>query len=227
MLTGDFTAENNGKGERQIMITGIIRRIRVGTAAVMLFLLMPVLAGCTRQEPEIILSKNENESEEYSDSTSEPEAEDSDQELQLSSVFVYVCGAVQNPGVYELPNDSRVYQAIEMAGGFTAEASLVSVNQAEKVEDGQQVRIPTLEEASGPLETAGQTDGNEEDPRININTADSTQLMQLSGIGETRALDIISYREQNGSFDSVEEIKKVSGIGDKTYEKIKDDITVS
>lgn len=198
-------------------------RKAIAKTVLVLFLLLIMLSGCAPQETEIALNRDtsDNSGQPVQSETEKPASDDGQE--QNTAVFVYVCGAVQNPGVYELPEGCRVYQAVEMAGGFTEDASLVSVNQAQLLEDGQQVRIPTQEE-----ETAG--GGSQDtaaDQRININSADSAELTRLSGIGESRAMDIISYREQNGPFKSTEEIKNVSGIGDKTYEKIKENITVN
>lgn len=137
-------------------------------------------------------------------------------------ICVYVCGAVVNPGVVELPWDSRVADALEACGGFTEDARRDVINLAEKVTDQDMVRIPSLDEDIFSAET-GQ---REKDGKININTADVSQLITLSGIGESRARDIITYREANGDFASTEDIKKVPGIKESIYSKICDKITV-
>lgn len=144
--------------------------------------------------------------------------------------FVDVCGAVRNPGVYELPPDSRIFEAVAMAGGFTEEASRDYLNQAQKIEDGMQIKIPTKEEADGLLlkgedsKAGGLT--SQDDGRININTASKEQLLNLPGIGEAKAASIISYREQNKGFSAIEEIMNVEGIKDGLYAKIKDKIKI-
>lgn len=144
--------------------------------------------------------------------------------------FVDVCGAVRNPGVYELPPDSRIFEAVAMAGGFTEEACRDYLNQAQKIEDGMQIRIPTQEEVSslnlgGEVSKEGGFTG-QDDGRININTASKEQLCSLPGIGEAKAESIISYREQNNGFSAMEEIMNVEGIKDGLYAKIKDKIKI-
>ena len=145
------------------------------------------------------------------------------------SIFVYVCGAVVNEGVYELEAGSRVYEAIDSAGGMTEEAAGEYLNLAEMVSDGERIYVPTEEELDeGSISISIPGDSSEESTGglVNINTASADQLMTLSGIGEKKAEDIISYRNSNGNFGSIEDIKNVSGIGDSTFEAIKDSITV-
>ncbi|MCR5595430.1 MAG: helix-hairpin-helix domain-containing protein [Lachnospiraceae bacterium] len=149
-------------------------------------------------------------------------------------VFVHVCGAVKEPGVYEMDPEDRVYNAIDAAGGFTDEAATDYVNLAMVISDGMKLDIPTadeveaLEEAGiSAVEYRGNAPAAAESPGlININTADKTALMGITGIGETKAEAIIAYREAHGNFGSIEDIKNVTGIGDSTYNKFKDEITV-
>lgn len=156
--------------------------------------------------------------------------------------FVHICGAVACPGVYLLPEGSRIYQAVEMAGGFLADADQEGINLAQMVADGMKVTVFTEEEAetaaegsgilypeanpSGRDRTGAGTAALAQKPKVNINTAGKEELMTLRGIGESRAEDIIAYREKHGSFQKIEEIMKVSGIKDAAFEKIKEDITV-
>ncbi len=149
------------------------------------------------------------------------ETDSSAADSSAEQICVYVCGAVAKPGVYTLPGGSRVYEAILMAGGLTAEADERAVNQAEVLRDGQQVTVFTRVEAE-ELQENEALPGN----RVNINTAGVSELTRLSGIGESRAKDIIAYREAHGAFEAPEDIMKVSGIKEAVYEKIKDDITV-
>ncbi len=183
------------------------------------------------------------------------------------TIYVDICGAVANPGVYELSSDSRVFQAIEKAGGYLPEAAASYLNRARSLFDGQQIYVPTQEEvdsqtipptqdgvAQGTTQTgddtgntasgAGNTDGTgsnsqpasdsqggtaaatSSDARINLNTADVSQLTTLTGVGESKALAIIAYREENGPFTSIEDIMNVPGIKEGTYEKIKDKIAI-
>ena len=168
----------------------------------------------------------------------------SDTSISPSNVqecYVYVCGAVKEPGVYAMEPGRRVFEAIEAAGGFTEQACTEYVNQATTIADGLQIWIPTREEAkkagwqypqgqsaggdvgNGSGGTSGKAAGTS---LVNINTADSGQLCRLSGIGEAKAQAIIAYREAHGNFAKKEDIMKVAGIKQSGYEKIKDQITV-
>ncbi len=139
---------------------------------------------------------------------------------------VYVCGYVNSPKVVTLKKGSRVVDAVELAGGVSSEADINSVNFAAFIEDGQKIYIPKEGETVDKIEFTEQNNSIENNSLININKADISQLQLLPGIGETIAQYIIDYRLQNGDFKSIEEIKNVSKIGDKTFEKIKDRITV-
>ena len=171
----------------------------------------------------------------------------SDKEMQQAMIYVDVCGAVANPGVFQLAAGSRVFQAIEAAGGYLPEAVLTCVNRAGVLTDGQQLYILTQEERErqglDPAEMAKASDGQmngsagtgqntgmaaqvQQDNRININTADEAQLTTLTGIGATRAQAIIAYREENGPFAAIEDIMNVQGIKEGTFAKIKDEIVV-
>ncbi len=149
------------------------------------------------------------------------------------TIFVHVCGAVRAPGVYELKSGSRVYEAVQAAGGFTDDAEENYVNQAQILSDGVKLTIPTVEEAlampEGGIDTqaAGTAGQPADDGRININTASQQELCTIPGIGATRAAAIVQYRQEHGSFGSVEDIMKVTGIKEGTYEKIKDSIKVN
>ena len=171
----------------------------------------------------------------------------SDKEMQQAMIYVDVCGAVVNPGVFQLAAGSRVFQAIEAAGGYLPEAALTCVNRAGVLTDGQQLYILTQEEMErqglDPAEMAKASDGQmngsagtgqntgmtaqvQQDNRININIADEAQLTTLTGIGATRAQAIIAYREENGPFAAIEDIMNVQGIKEGTFAKIKDEIVV-
>lgn len=160
--------------------------------------------------------------------------------------FVHVCGEVEDPGVYELLQGQRVFEAVELAGGFTADAAENFLNLAEPVWDGMKILVPDKtmvpedyeaglltgagHDTSGPNAagggTAGGGDADKIQARVNINTAGKEELMTLRGIGQARAEDIISYRQQRGGFGSIEDIMEVPGIKDAAFQKIKDHITV-
>lgn len=168
---------------------------------------------------------------EPSDTDSETTAR-ADENTQ-KTICVFVCGEVQQEGVYELPEDARVNDALQMAGGFSKAASKDAVNLAERVVDGQRIYFPSAEEVENrtwDAETA-QSDSDvssqaEKAHKININTADKEELMTLSGIGEAKADAVIAYREKHGSFQNIDEIMNVSGIGENLFEKIKEKICV-
>ena len=150
-----------------------------------------------------------------------------------SPIYVQVTGAVKQPGVYELSKGARVFEAIEKAGGMTEDAKAESINQALEVSDGDMIVLYTQQEwqqmqtDNGAEKTAQSASyESEDDERININTASLEQLCSISGIGQSRAQSIITYREQNGAFGSIEEIMKVSGIKEGLFQKIKDKIKV-
>jgi competence protein ComEA len=140
-------------------------------------------------------------------------------------VRVYVSGAVTHPDVYELPPESIIKDAIEAAGGATNEADLDRINLALSVADGQHIYVPHQGEESPPISppteppdtASGQTGG-----KININTASQSEIESLPGIGPSRAQGIIEARP----YDSIEDIQKVPGIGEVTFQKLKDLITV-
>ncbi|WP_049945373.1 helix-hairpin-helix domain-containing protein [Butyrivibrio sp. AC2005] len=162
------------------------------------------------------------------------------------TIMVHVCGAVLCEGVYELPAGSRVVDAIKAAGGFMQDADSEFVNQALILEDGVKIKIPTTEETltagtagvsdemNPGSDTAGitgmsttdESSSSENGGKVNINTATESELCTIPGIGPGRAKNIISYREEKGKFGTIEDIKKVSGIKDKFFSKIKDHITV-
>lgn len=170
-----------------------------------------------------------------------------------SKIYVYICGAVVNAGVVSGGADMRLYQAVELCGGFIDEADGTRVNLAMQLKDGDKIYIPyayddisltdemnngcnpnatgisgsNTENSGGNSESSGgNTGGTGSSNLININKASKSELMQLSGIGEARALDIISYREKYGAFKRIEDIKNVSGIKDAAFNKIKDYICV-
>lgn len=160
------------------------------------------------------------ESDEPDSAAEEPPSEvpeEAPADSQTGTIVVYICGAVVQPGVYELPEGSRVIHAIEAAGGLLEDADPHKVNQASLLADGEQVRIWTKEEAK---------DTEEADGRVNLNQATVAELMQLPGIGEAKANAIAAYREEHGHFQSIEDIMKISGIKESVFSQIKDLITV-
>ena len=199
------------------------------TVFVMVFV---VLSGCGTRTVEVTQVRPE---ESCSSAASEEdfyfpdESADSGNEAP-DLIKVFVCGAVEQPGVYSVPAGSRLFEAIGLAGGMRADADPDYLNQARVLTDGEQIRVPTRAETEGmeaPPAQAASVGGGNSDGKVNINTADIEELQTLSGIGEARAKAIISYRETNGAFERIEEIMNVSGIKTALFNTIKDDITVS
>lgn len=173
-------------------------------------------------------------------------AEESDKEKETQGggkIFIDIAGEVKNPGVYEVTSDSRIFEAIEKAGGLTEKADTTNVNQAETVKDGQKISIPkkgataqssggsggeSSQTTSAPASNAQTSTGT--DPasgtKININSADSSQLQTINGIGPSTAEKIIRYRTSKGAFKSIDDLKKVNGIGDKKLEKLRPYVTI-
>lgn len=163
-----------------------------------------------------------------------PPEQAEEQEPVQEIIIVDIKGAVKNPGVYQAEADMRVIDIIDSAGGLSETADPDRVNLSERVADQMVIYIPAVGEASdvpvaAPENTlAEQGNGNEEagTEKVDINTADVVLLQTLNGIGEKKAALIIAYREENGSFQTIEEIMEVSGIGEKTFEGFKDLIMV-
>lgn len=158
----------------------------------------------------------------------------------LHTVFVFVSGAVLNPGVYELPSDARVNDAIEKAGGFTDEAAPDAVNLARLLQDGEHIAIPTQAEVDQGIvhnEESGIAQASPATPEttpsqdssttvVNINNADEATLQQLPGVGPATATKIVANREEQGLFATPEDIMRVSGIGQKKFESMREFISV-
>jgi competence protein ComEA len=146
-----------------------------------------------------------------------------------SPLLVYVTGAVEKPGVYELPLNSRLQNAIELAGGLMPDADITAINMAEKVNDGQKIFVPLVGEITDPSPSASEKSGAAAaapSGPININTANAEELDTLPGIGPAKAAAIIEFRNANGPFESLEDLLEVPGIGEKICEDIQDLITI-
>ena len=159
--------------------------------------------------------------------------ESSAKSSSAAEVYVDVDGAVVRPGVYRLKDGARVSQAIDAAGGLTAEADVTGLNRASKITDGQKIYVPTVEEQQAVAADGGADGGavlasgaNDVAGLVNINTASAAELQTLSGIGPSMAQSIIDERTKNGAFASVDDLMRVSGIGEKKLAKIKDCICV-
>ena len=188
-----------------------------------MFLLFPlfVLTACTSRSDMVLeLEAQDNQPEALPSDTGEAVDEQNIPETEAlpEDIFVHICGAVVNPGVYVLSAGSRIFEGIEAAGGFSEDACEDFVNLAQTLQDGQRIVIPTVEEAEAAAQdSAYQEQWLPEEPqsadgRVNINTASEQELSAISGIGAGKAAAIVQYRQENGSFSSVEYIMKVSGI---------------
>jgi len=140
-------------------------------------------------------------------------------------IIVDVAGAVKNPKVVELPADSRVADAVTAAGGLTESADTSQVNQAAFLTDGEKIYIPEIDENNAEIKGFSGI-VSKDASKIDINTATSEELQTLDGVGPATAEKILDYRNDVGYFKKIEEIKNVDGIGEKTYENLKNDITV-
>ncbi|MEC1179865.1 helix-hairpin-helix domain-containing protein [Metasolibacillus meyeri] len=143
----------------------------------------------------------------------------------VSAVIVDIKGQVNFPGVYELTEEHRIIDAIQLAGGYTEQADTKMINHAQRLQDEMVIYVPFQgEEVEEHVNSI--TPQNKASTKVNINTADEAQLMTIPGVGPAKAQAIISYRNEAGKFQAIEDIKKVSGIGEKSFERIKDLIEV-
>lgn len=157
-------------------------------------------------------------------------AEVSEEEATTArTLFVHVSGCVANPGLTELPEGSRVADAIDACGGLTEEADAASVNLARTLSDGEQVIVSARKTDSAAAETVGgqsPATSTEAPAKVSINRASVEELTTLKGVGEATAEKIVAYRQKNGSFSTLEGLMEVSGIGEKKFEALKDQITL-
>lgn len=150
------------------------------------------------------------------------EEETSPTEDMEEVIYVHVCGAVKNPDVYETLVGTRVYEVITMAGGVTEDGMADALNLAELVSDGQRITVPTYAEAEDLQSESGYSSNG----LVNINEAGEDVLITLPGVGPAKAKSIIAYREENGSFQSIEDIMNITGIKEGLFNKIKDYISI-
>lgn len=190
------------------------------TAVVILIIIAVLFFGLKDKSKTI--SVQEAEAKSNSNTTSEESKE---------LVYVDVGGEVKSPGVYKVEKNSRIFEVISKAGGLTNKADTTNLNQAEVIKDGQKIEIPAKNQGNTPgTDSTAPAQSTETSSKtaavININSADSSQLQEIPGVGPATADKILNYRKENGSFKKKEDLKNVSGIGEKKYAKMKDKIIV-
>lgn len=159
--------------------------------------------------------------------TEEQNETDNSEKQMPDKVVVDVKGQVLVPGVYTLPQGSRVLDAIQLAGGILPSAEEKALNLAAKLVDEMVIYVPLIGETEGPLTIPSAPDSSStKSTLININSVDETTLMTLPGIGPSKAKAILAYREEKGLFQKIDELKEVSGIGDSTFDSLKDFISI-
>lgn len=168
--------------------------------------------------------------EETSLTTTAEVATDATKERAETMIYVDIKGAVKVPGIYQLKNQQRIWDALALAGGVSEEADTAQVNYAQKVKDQMIIYVPkkgeSVAQSLETLQESAPAQQNQEE-KINVNTATEAELQTISGIGAKKAQEIIRFRDEQGPFKTVEELKNVPGIGEKTVERLKDMLTVT
>jgi len=197
------------------------REILLTITTIILTILCIILAFKNKDTTKNLnLEKYENVLAKKKTQTDKEEQEDK----KKKKIFVDVKGQVTNPGIYEIDENTRLFQVIKKAGGTTNLADLNRLNLAQKVSDGIVIYIPKKGEKT-EINLNNNLIANTSAEKININTASATQLEELNGIGKVKANAIVEYREKHGPFKNIEDLKKVKGLGEKTIEKFKNQIT--
>ena len=183
-----------------------------------IFLLISYIKGGSKE-----LKKNNNESIFVEDENGE---EDKAIPLKSKEIVVEIKGEINKPNIYWLDEDGIIEDLIKEAGGLTDLADVSKINRAEKLKNHQSIIVPNKNDEKSASVSSVVTAGANKDGIVNINTATESELDTLPGIGPARARDIIKYREEKGGFNTVEDLKNIKGIGDKSFEDLKDKVTV-
>ncbi len=156
------------------------------------------------------------------------ESSNTEPSTEASTIIVQIAGEANKPDVYIVPEDTRLFQLVDKAGGFTDKADKDSLNLAKALTDGEKIVVNKIDDKVDKIDGLKENSnkGSEINERININTATAQELTQLEGIGEDLAENIIEFRNKWGDFTSISEIREVDGIGEGIYDKIKDSITI-
>ena len=214
------------------------QKIVMGMIIAVIVISIGVYGFFSIQKQNTVLNLNEMLVEENREEVNQ-EIDEVKEKEEVGNIVVHITGAVKNKGILRLPEGSRISDAIEAAGGETKEADLDSINLAYTLEDGKKIYIPSQEDKENneqkqyiTTESGDTTNIKEnskiegENEKVNINTANQSELETLPGIGSSLASRIIEYREQNGKFNSIEELKNVKGIGDAKFEDLKNSATI-
>ena len=184
------------------------------------------------REPEEIAAKEMLSPFSSSEENQLPEGNTVEEDARPKVMYTDIKGSVQDPGIYSFSSEERVYDVLKRAGGLLEEADSDRINFSAKIEDQQVLYIPAVgEELPEHLDQLASSEGKQstadcEPSKININTASPSELQQIPGIGSVKAQEIIRFREENGSFQKVEDLQEISGIGEKTVEKLKNFVTI-
>ncbi|EJY44281.1 MULTISPECIES: helix-hairpin-helix domain-containing protein [Enterococcus] len=184
------------------------------------------------REPEEIAAKEMLSPFSSSEENQLPEGNTVEEDVRPKFMYTDIKGSVKEPGIYSFSSEERVYDVLKRAGGLLEEADSDRINFSAKIEDQQVLYIPAVgEELPEHLDQLVSPEGKQstadsEPSKININTASPSELQQIPGIGSVKAQEIIRFREENGSFQKVEDLQEISGIGEKTVEKLKNFVTI-
>ena len=185
---------------------------------IFLFFLISYFSGGSSE-----LNKNDNESI-FVEENESMEVITKKEEKESIKIVVDIKGEIKNPNIYWLEEGCIIEDLINIAGGITEEGDLSKINRAQKLNDHEVVIIPNINDKESEIENIISSSNDKN--KVNINTASINELDTLSGIGPSKAEAIIKYREENGTFKSIEEIKNVTGIGEALFEKFKENITI-
>ncbi|MFS1152793.1 helix-hairpin-helix domain-containing protein [Enterococcus lactis] len=184
------------------------------------------------REPEEIAAKEILSPFSSSEENQLPEGNTVEEDARPKVMYTDIKGSVKEPGIYSFSSEERVYDVLKRAGGLLEEADSDRINFSAKIEDQQVLYIPAVgEEPPEHLNQSASPEGKQstadtEPSKINTNTASPSELQQIPGIGSVKAQEIIRFREENGSFQKVEDLQEISGIGEKTVEKLKNFVTI-
>lgn len=218
------------KNLKEIKINLLYRNIIIVTFGIILLIASIFIYKDSKKEvfmdeymDDIFVYGEADEVNKVSDANNLSEINDVSNLSEINRFYVEIKGEVMYPDVYEVEEGSIIKDLIDKAGGLNSEANINNINRAAMLSENQLIIIPNVNDKEESIAV----DFNiKKDVLININTGDISELTKINGVGETKAQNIIDYREKNGQFKTIEEIKNVDGIGDKTFEKMKDSIKV-